>query len=73
MMHALGNVNLDGHVDSSDITAMEATLTDLNAYQSAHSCDDEIMKMIFDVDHDGLITNADAQALIGYLENGNGY
>src|SRR5262249_45583697 len=57
---ALGDLNLDGQVNSADIQAMFKALTDRNAYQSLHpGLTNEGLLAIADFDLDGQLTNAD--------------
>jgi fibronectin-binding autotransporter adhesin len=65
----LGDVNLDGHVNAADLTAMMTALTDLNAYKTAHPTFDP---GIGDVNADGSFNNKDLQGLITYLQGGHG-
>ncbi len=65
----LGDVNLDGHVNAADLTAMMTALTDLNAYKTAHPTFDP---GIGDVNADGAFNNKDLQGLITYLQGGHG-
>jgi hypothetical protein len=66
----LGDASGNGSVNAGDILPMEQDLTNLSAYQTAHGYDVDEMQDIFDVNRDGKITNADAQALIFDLSHG---
>ncbi len=69
----IGDVNGDGHVNSTDITAMLTALTDVNAYQAAHpSVDIASLTDINDLNGDGAFNNLDLQGLITYLKGGHG-
>jgi hypothetical protein len=59
-----GDFNRDGHVYASDIQAMEAALVDLNGYQTSKSLTDEQLLALGDVNCDGVVNNADLQALL---------
>jgi len=65
-----GDFNQDGHVNASDIVAAEAALTNLSGYEAAHNMTSYDMKLIGDVNGDGVVNNADLQALITGLKNG---
>jgi fibronectin-binding autotransporter adhesin len=67
-----GDFNRDGHVNAGDILAMEQALTDLPGYQNAHSLTSAQFLLVGDVNGDGVVNNADLQALITYLKNGGG-
>jgi hypothetical protein len=67
-----GDVNFDGHVDASDITAMEAALTDPINYEKNHSLVNGDLLTAGDVNGDGVFNNADLQALLDYLKSGQG-
>ncbi|HZZ26974.1 MAG TPA: BNR-4 repeat-containing protein [Pirellulales bacterium] len=68
-----GDINRDGHVDSADIVALEQALTSPSAYTALHSSlSASDIHTILDVNGDGKDTNADVQALINNLLNGQG-
>jgi hypothetical protein len=72
-----GDFNLDGHVDSRDVTAMLAALTNLNAYQHGSNSQSETLadadlETIADLNGDGKITNGDLQSLLNLLKGGGG-
>lgn len=72
-----GDINRDGHVNVADIAAMTSALADLSAYQSTHgpgggALSDPQLVQIGDLTGDGKFTNADLQALINLLANGDG-
>jgi hypothetical protein len=67
-----GDVNFDGHVDASDITAMLAALTDPIDYEKNHSLVDGDLLTAGDVNGDGNFNNADLQALLNLLKSGQG-
>jgi hypothetical protein len=70
----LGDVSQNLHVDAGDIMAMEVALTNLGAYQAAHPylADVDDMEDVLDINGDGLINNADLQALVTDLSNSSG-
>jgi autotransporter-associated beta strand protein len=68
----LGDINVDGHVNAADVTAMLGMLTDLNAYKTSKSLSTDDILNIGDIDSSGSVTNADLQSLITYIQNGNG-
>jgi hypothetical protein len=63
-----GDVNRDGHVNVTDISALMTALTDLNAYENGLT--DAQFAEVADLTNDGLVTNTDLQGLIDYLANG---
>ncbi len=68
-----GDFNLDGHVNASDITAMEQALTNLSAYEQSHgNLMDWQVKSLGDVNGDGVFNSADLQALLVKLKAGVG-
>jgi len=64
-----GDLNLDGSVTASDISQMLSMLTNVSAYQSAHSLSNSALLAVADVNGDGVINNADVQALLTELQN----
>jgi Dockerin type I domain len=67
-----GDFNRDGHVNSTDIPAMVAALTDLNAYKSTTSLTSAQLQSVGDIDLSGTVTNTDLQALLNLLKSGGG-
>jgi len=68
-----GDFNRDGHVDAADILPMMAALANLNGYNAAHSnLTDTQLLDIEDVNGDGVVNNADLQALLDLLNSGGG-
>jgi hypothetical protein len=66
-----GDIDLDGHITGTDISALLNTLCDLSAYQSAHfPTSPDLMRDVVDVNGDGAIDNLDLQALIMLEING---
>jgi hypothetical protein len=68
----VGDFNGDGQVTSADIPSMIDALTDLDAFQSAHSLSDAELLAIGDVDHDHVVSNADLDALVKRIAVGGG-
>jgi endoglucanase len=70
-----GDFNRDSHVDASDISSMIAALTDLNgwyAMETSLGLNSTQEKLIADVNKDGVVNNADLQALLTLLASGGG-
>jgi hypothetical protein len=75
----LGDFNNDGHVDASDVIAMEKALANVSAYEAnptgltaGTTLSAQDMLTIGDVNGDGKVNNADLQALIVDLQAGHG-
>jgi endonuclease/exonuclease/phosphatase family metal-dependent hydrolase len=66
-----GDFNLDGQVDSTDISAMSDALSNLSAFQASHSLTNAELLAIADVNRDGNITIADTQSLTDLVNNPN--
>jgi len=72
-----GDVNVDTHVNISDVSAQMTALTDLAAYQSTQASlhpgfDALAVSDVVDVNRDGFTNNRDVQSLIVLLANGGG-
>jgi hypothetical protein len=67
-----GEFNRDGHVDAADVTAMEQALADLPDYEATKGLTDAQLLLIGDINGDGVINNADVQALLDLLNSGGG-
>jgi hypothetical protein len=67
-----GDINLDGHVNTADISAMLAALTDLPAYEAANGISSTDLLTNADLDGDHAFTNADLQSLLNYLKAESG-
>jgi len=67
-----GDFNEDGHVDSADIAAMEAALTNPTAYENTYGLSAADLVTIGDFNGDGAFTNADLQGFLNYLKAGSG-
>ena len=67
-----GDINRDGHVNSTDIPALLEALADMNQYKTSKSLSDPQLKMLADVNNDNLVNNKDIQALLDLLKAGGG-
>lgn len=68
-----GDINRDAHVNSGDIEAMMAALTDLPSYQTANGLTNpQQFLQVADVNRDGKFNNADLQALLNLPIMGGG-
>ena len=68
-----GDLNRDGHVDASDILALEQALTNETNYRTTHNLTDPtLFSEVADVNDDGTFNNADLQALLNLLQSGGG-
>jgi hypothetical protein len=65
-----GDFNRDGVVDSSDIGAMLKAIIDLPGYMSSYDVSAADLSTLGNLDGDGVLTNADLQALLTTLLNG---
>jgi hypothetical protein len=68
----LGDLNLDGHFNVADISAMEAALANLPSYESKHQMNDDYLNYIADLNGDGTVNNADLQKMLNVLRMGGG-
>jgi hypothetical protein len=64
-----GDFNRDGFVNSVDIGAMMSDLMNIPAYESATGLNGQQLLEIADVNGDGVMNNADVQALIDVVAN----
>ncbi|HZZ26391.1 MAG TPA: dockerin type I domain-containing protein [Pirellulales bacterium] len=76
-LYTPGDMNNDGHVDSTDIAAMELALTNPTLYQTTYfnsnpNYTTSDMGLIGDVNGDGVFNNLDVQALLNKLLSGGG-
>jgi len=67
-----GDFNEDGHVNASDIQAMESALANPSAYESQYGLSAANLVTIGDFNGDGKFNNADLQSFLSYLQAGNG-
>jgi hypothetical protein len=70
-----GDLNVDGHVDVKDVVLMEQALANLPNYLAAESSkgvNSDNLLSIADINGDGQFNNADIQALIIDLQQGQG-
>jgi hypothetical protein len=66
-----GDYNRDGRIDAGDISAMQGALTDLSGFAAANSgLSASDLLTLEDVNGDGVVNNADEQALLRFLLNG---
>jgi hypothetical protein len=66
-----GDFNRDHQVDAADIAAMEGAFADLSAFNAANnSLSASDLQTLEDVNGDGVVNNADEQALLRFLLNG---
>jgi hypothetical protein len=88
VLNKVGDLNLDGHVDASDISALETALVNPSAYETSHhlaqgflgqppvavpaATPDATFKSLADVNGDGIVNIADLQKLILLLKSGGG-
>ncbi len=63
----IGDINQDGAISSADVTALMTALSNENAYQSLHTFTAGDLAFILDVNHNGIIDNADLQAEINLV------
>ena len=68
----VGDVNLDGHVNSADVVALVGALGDLNAYKAAHGLTDAQFSNAADLNGNDLVDNGDLQSLLTLLKSGGG-
>jgi hypothetical protein len=68
----LGDINQDNHVTNADLPGMLTALADLKSYKTSKSFTDANLLSVADVDKSGVVSNADAQALINLLKSGGG-
>jgi hypothetical protein len=68
----LGDFNRDGHVDATDIQAMELALTSFSTYESTFSVSPVEFPSFSDLNGDSKFNNADLQALLDLLKSGGG-
>ncbi len=65
----IGDINQDGAISSADVTALMTALSNENAYQSLHTFTAGDLAFILDVNHNGIIDNADLQTEISLVAN----
>jgi hypothetical protein len=68
----VGDFNRDGHVTAADVLTMEQALTNLPAYQTTNGLTNAQLLSIGDINDDGMVNNADLQALLNLLKSGGG-
>jgi len=67
-----GDFNRDGHVDAADILPMMAALVNLHGYEQTNGLTNSQLLAIGDINGDGVVNNADLQALLNLLQSGGG-
>ena len=67
-----GDVNLNGHVDASDISAMMSALVNPSGYSSSNGITTSQLATVGDVNQNGNFNNADLQKLLNKLKTGGG-
>jgi probable HAF family extracellular repeat protein len=65
-----GDVNLDGHVDATDLQSLLQTITDLKSYQAQNGLTADDVLAISDINQDGVVNNSDVAALMSMLHSG---
>jgi hypothetical protein len=65
-----GDLNLDGRVTVADIAVMETALRDVNAFETQNGLTPSDLVDLGDANGDGVLNNADLQALLVRLANG---
>ncbi len=63
----LGDFDLNGIVNSDDVTAMLKSLKDLTAFKNKNQLSDAELLEIGDLDGSGSVTNRDIQSMLDYL------
>jgi hypothetical protein len=69
---APGDVNLDLHVNASDVVALTSALTDPSGYAASKGITTTQLSSIGNVNQDGSFNNGDLQALLDKLKTGGG-
>ena len=59
-------------MDAADILAMQQALANLPGYETAKGLTNAQLLLIGDINGDGVVNNADLQALINLLQSGGG-
>ena len=67
-----GDVNLDGHVNSTDVGALMQALSDQDAYQTANNLSQADATYVLDVNGNGTLNFGDLQYLLNLLNSGGG-
>ena len=65
-------MNRDGHVNASDIAAMEQALVNPSGYQTSYDLSTDDFTALADMDNSGTVDNSDLQSLLQYLSSGGG-
>jgi hypothetical protein len=67
-----GDFNRDGHVDTADIPIMLQALADTTSFKTNNDLVDSAFTKLADISNDGVVNNADLQALLDKLISGGG-
>jgi hypothetical protein len=67
-----GDCNRDGHVDTADIPIMLQALADTTSFKTNNDLADPAFTKLADINNDGVVNNADLQALLDLLKAGGG-
>ena len=67
-----GDFNRDNHVNTADVAAMVAALTNLSAYVADNGLSNFDLLAIADLNHNGVVNNADVQSMLVYVAAGGG-
>ncbi len=65
-----GDFNRDGHVDAADIPIMLQALADTTSFKTNNDLVDAAFTKLADINGDGVVNNADIQALLNLLKSG---
>src|SRR6185295_12312202 len=66
-----GDFNLDGVVNSTDLSALLGALTNISGYESLHGITDPYFLQLGDLNGDGAVNNADIQPMLHFLIGGS--
>jgi len=64
--------NHDGHVDAADILPMLKAFADVATFKTSNDLTDLAFTKLADINGDGVVNNADMQALLNLLKSGGG-
>jgi hypothetical protein len=67
-----GDLNRNGQLDGGDVATMIGALASMSSYQAAQQLSTADLLTVADLNHDGLVTNADLQVLLNLLKSGGG-
>ena len=66
-----GDLNRNGQLDAGDVSTMMTALTLLATYQADQQLSTADVLTVADLNHDGVVTNADLQVLLNLLKTGD--